>query len=51
MKHLHLLFETLEVPIYVLIIGILTFKANVALSVLLIAISLFRLWINVTFKK
>jgi hypothetical protein len=51
MKHLHPLFEILEVPIYVLVIGILTFETNITLSILLIMISLFRLWINVTFKE
>jgi len=51
MKDLHPLFEILEIPIYLLIIGILTLKASIPLAILLIVISLFRLWINITFRK
>ena len=46
MKKLQPLFEVLEIPIYLLVIGTLTFSTSVPLALLLIVISLFRLFIN-----
>jgi len=51
MKHLHPIFEILEIPLYVLVIGVLTIETSPLLSLLLFAISAFRLWINLNFKK
>ena len=50
MKKLHPLFEVLEIPVYLLVIGILTLKTSVPLALLLIVISLFRLFINLLNK-
>jgi hypothetical protein len=50
MKKLNPLFEVLEIPIYLLIIGILTFKTSTFLAVSLVLISLFRLFINMLNK-
>ena len=46
MKKLHPLFKIIEIPIYLLIIGILTLKTNIFLAILLMVISIFRLYIN-----
>ena len=51
MKHLHPLFEILEIPLYVLVIGVLTLETSPVLSLILFIISAFRLWINLNFKK
>ena len=46
MKNLQPLFKVLEIPVYLLIIGLLTFKSSTFLAILLIIISLLRLFIN-----
>ena len=46
MKKLHPLFKIIEIPVYLLIIGILTLKTNIFLAILLMVISIFRLYIN-----
>jgi hypothetical protein len=36
-----------EVPIYLIIIGLLTLKTNLAMAIILFVLSLFRLYLNV----
>ena len=36
-----------EVPIYLIIIGLLTLKTNLAIAIILFVLSLFRLYLNI----
>ena len=51
MKNLLKLVNTLEVPLYLLLLGVIMLKTNTALAIFLFVISLFRLWTNVNFKN
>mgnify|MGYP003129799528 CR=1 FL=1 len=51
MKDLLKLVDTLEVPLYLLLLGIMFLKTNIALAVFLFVVSLFRLYTNINFKN
>ena len=51
MKNLLTVVNTLEVPLYLLLLGAIMLESNVALSSFIFAVSLFRLWTNVNFKN
>jgi hypothetical protein len=40
-----------EVPIYLIIIGLLTLKTNLAMAIILFVLSLFRLYLNVNLNS
>jgi len=51
MKDLLKLVDTLEVPFYLLLLGIILLKTNTALAIFLFIVSLFRLYTNINFKN
>jgi len=51
MKDLLKLVDTLEVPFYLLLLGLIFLKTNTILAVFLFIVSLFRLYTNINFKN
>ena len=51
MKDLLKLVDTLEVPFYLLLLGIMFLKTNIVLAIFLFIVSVFRLYTNINFKN